>query len=322
MNSIRAFRASAGVFLVLLFLISCGTLPEVPGADEMTEESEYIPLEGGALVYVLADVQKARPILELVQIPEMNEKQAKQMIDKTRYAAAALYPPESGRRFHLTAWGAYPGFRAAMAFSMSRNWKKQRSAAALPYWYSAKDRLSVALNAKQAFVSAPLNDVPLEPFFSSPGVEAPEGFGEFRRGAIVSCWFEHPAAMAGAALEKMQIPLQLPAERIFVSLFPAAGRIEAEGGKTAGETESPQYEALIRIQVASAAQARALAALLTLARAFLPAGIPEADGPASVAALLFARAPVQNGANLDIRTAALTQEDIALLFSFFSVYSD
>ena len=321
MNRMRVFRAAAGVFWLLLLLISCGTLPEVPGAAEMTEESEYIPLEAGALVYVLADVQKARPILDFVQIREMNEKQAKQMLDKTRYAAAALYPPESGRRFQLTAWGAYPSFRVGMGFSMNRNWKKQRSAAALPYWYSAKDRLSVALNAKQAFVSAPLNDVPLEPFPPFPGVESPEGFGEFRRGALVSCWLEQPAAVVSAAFEKMQIPLQLPAERIFVSLFPAAGRIAADE-KTAGETAAPQYEALIRIQVSNATQARALAVLLTLAKAFLPAGMSEVDGPASLAALLFANPPVQNGASLDIRTAALTRGDIALLFSFFPVYSD
>jgi hypothetical protein len=320
MISTRIFRALAGVFLALLFLVSCGTLPEAAGTAEMSEESEYIPLEAGALVYVLADVQKARPILDIAQIRELNEKRAKQMLDKTRYAAAALYPLESGRGFQATAWGAYPSFRAGMAFGMSRNWKKHRSAAALPYWYSAKERLSVALNAKQAFVSSSINDVPLEPFSPSPGVETPEGFAEFRRGAIISCWLEQPAAMVRAAFEKMKIPLQLPAERIFVSLFPAAERLAADG-KTAGETEGPQYEALIRIQVASATQARALVILLTLARGFVSAETQEADVP-SVAALLFANPPVQKGQSLDIKTAALTRGDIALLFSLFPVYSD
>jgi hypothetical protein len=317
----RIFRALAGVFLVLLFLVSCGTLPEAAGTAEMSEESEYIPLEAGALLYVLADVQQARPILDIAQIRGLNEKRATQMLDKTRYAAAALYPPESGRRFQATAWGAYPSFRAGMAFGMSRNWKKHRSAAALPYWYSAKERLSVALNAKQAFVSSSINDAPLEPFSPSPGVETPEGFAEFRRRAIISCWLERPAAMLRAAFEKMQIPLQLPAERIFVSLFPAAERLAADG-KTPGETESPQYEALIRIQLASATQAKALVTLLTLAGGFVSAKTQETDGPASVAALLFANPPVQKGQSLDIRTAALTRGDIALLFSLFPVYLD
>lgn len=312
-------RASLGVSLLLFLFISCRTIPEIP--DAVMEESEYIPLEPGALVYVFADVQGSRPILDLIQIREMNEKQSKQMLDRTRSAAAALYPPESGRRFQLTAWGDYPSFRAGMAFGMSKNWKKRHSATGgLPYWYSAKDRLSVALNAKQAFVSAPVNDVPDEPFLRTPGLEAPEGFLEFRRGALISCWLEDPAVLINQIFEKMRLPLQLPAERIFVSLFLAADRPESGVIVTTGETGDRQYDAMIRIQVSGATQARALVTLFTLARSFIAAGMVQEDGPAALAALLFANPPVQDGRNLNIKIDALTGKDIALLFSFFPVY--
>ena len=313
-----------GGFILLFFVslfISCKSAPDFP--DPVLGESGFIPLEPGALVYVFADVGGARPILDLVPIAGMNEKQSKEMLDRTRSVAAALYPGESGRRFQLTAWGTYPGFRADMAFGTNRDWKKRRSAGGLPYWHSARDRLSVALNAKQAFVSAAVDDAPLEPFSAPPGIEAPEGFGEFRRGAIISCWLENPGSAMNRAFAAMEIPLQLPAERIFVSVFQTAGQADSGGG--AGEAAERRYEALLRIQLPGASQARGMVTLFTLARAFLPGFTPaegalSEGGPAALAAFLFANPPVQDGKNLTIKTAVLSERDIALLFNLFSVY--
>ena len=168
-------------FLVLLFIIfslflSCKTIPTLP--DPLREETGYIPLEPGALVYLLADVKAARPILDLVPIREISSKESKQILDRTQSAAAALYPPESGKRFQLTAWGSYPNVQADMAFGADKNWKKRRSAARLPYWYSDQSGLSIALNPKQVFVLASLGGAPGEPFSAASGVEAPEGFGD------------------------------------------------------------------------------------------------------------------------------------------------
>jgi hypothetical protein len=306
------------LFLGLWFLlfISCKTVPRFP--DPVLGESGYIPLEPGAEVYVLADVQRARPILELVQIRGMDEKRFKQTLDRTRSAVAALFPSESGRRFQMTAWGSYPGSGADMAFGTNKNWKKLRSAAGgLPYWHSARDGLSVALNAKQAFVSASLGDTPDEPFASPPGIEAPDGFDEFRRGALIACWLENPGATVNRIFTAMQIPLQLPAERLFVSVFPVAGEADSGGGEAAG---THKYEALLRIQVSSAAQARGVASLFALAGAFFSGGA-AGGGPAALASIFFANPPVLDGQNLNIKTAVLTEKEIALLFSIFSVYS-
>jgi hypothetical protein len=302
------------LFFILLF-VSCKSVPDFP--DPVLGESGSIPLEPGALVYVFADAQGARPILDLVPIAGMDEKQSREMLDRTRSVAAALYPAESGRRFQLMAWGSYPGFRAGMAFGANRDWKKRRSPGGVPYWYSARDRLSVALNAKQAFVSAALDDTPLEPFSTPPGIEVPEGFGEFRWGAVISCWLENPGPAMDRAFEALGIPLRLPAERVFVSVFQAAGQADS-GGEAAA-----RYEALLRIRFPGAAQARGIVTLFTLAGAFLSGGLSPADGAPSLAALaafLFANPPVQDGQNLTIKTAVLSEREIALLFNLFSVY--
>jgi hypothetical protein len=309
----RIQKWSGLVFFVFFyaFLASCKTAPST--TDAMSGETENLPLEPGAQVYVLADVQAARPILELLSIKELagsgaDAKQMQDMLNRTKSAAAALYRNESGRRFQLTAWGNYPNVRAGMAMGMSKEWKKRKTAAGLPYWYSAGSALSLSLNSKQVFVSTSADG----PFASPPGVEPPEGFAEFRRGAILSCWLEQPGPAINQVFAQMEIPLQIPAERIMLSLFSA----------------DSQYQALIRIETASPSHARSLAALLGIARNFgiVPPRSPAADSDAEpdlaglLAAVLFANPPVQDGQNLNLKTAELSKKEIALLFKIFSIY--
>jgi len=308
-KNIRLYHPLFFALCSLLFgFASCKTLPDFP--DAVLGETDYIPLEGGAMAYIFADVQAAKPILELLPMAELNDKYARQMLDRTSTAVAAQYPPESGRRYQAAAWGAYPDFQAGMALGVSKNWKKQRSAAGGAYWHSSADRLSIALSSKQAFIAAWADDAPGDPVAASPGVKLPEGLNEFRRGAILSCWLEDPGPRLNRIFEQAGIPLELPAERVFVSLFPAG----------------QQYEAMIRMSFSSAAQARGLVFLFSLARNFMaPTAQASAQaganaGPmAALAALLFANPPSQNGSDLDIKTSVLTEKQIALLFALFSV---
>jgi hypothetical protein len=292
------------LLIILPFLVlSCQTGPKL--SDMALEETNYIPLEGGALVYIFADVKAAKPILDLVPIDEMKNKRLTEVLEKTNTAVAALYPPESGRRFQVVAQGAYPSFRAGMALGMSSHWKKQRSAAGFSYWYSSADRLSAALNSKQAFAAAWTEDKPGDPVAAST-VKLPDDFGEFRRGAILSCWLEDPDSRINRIFQAMGIPLQLPAEQLFVSLFPATDQ---------------KYEAMIRMRFSSATQARALVALFSLARNLMALSPQTGETPMTVlAAILFANPPAQNDRDLNIKTAGLTEKQISLLFDLFSVY--
>jgi hypothetical protein len=200
-----------------------------------------------------------------------------------------------------------------MALSLSREWKKQRSANGAVYWFFPGNRVSLALNTKQAYVSSSLSETPCDPF-SSLGVQVPADFNEFRRDALLSCWLEKPGDTIDKLLEAMELPLRIPAERVYVSLFPFAGNAASE--KTAG----PRYEALLRIEAGSASQARALLTLISMAKIFA-SNASGSEGPAVLAAVFFANPPVQDGSRLNIKTAPLTEKEIALLFSLFSVYS-
>ena len=304
-------RFACSLLLVFLFAVftSCKTAPIIP--DPMLDDTRLIPLESGAMVYLFADAQAARPILDLLPLAELKDKQSKQMIDKTRTTVAAFYPPESGRRFQLVAWGNYPSTRAGMALNMNKRWKKSRGESG-SYWYSASDRLSLALNSKQAFLAARLDTQNNSPFAPLPGIETPEGFAEFRRNAVLSCWLDDPGPRINQVMEAMGIPLQIPAERIFISLFQAETPPAAER----------QYEALIRMRLPSVSQARALLTLFSLAGAFLgPVQGGELQDPVAVMmAVLFSNPPALNDRDLNIKSAVLGEKEIALLFELFSLY--
>jgi hypothetical protein len=281
-----------------------------------------IPLDPGALVYIYADVQAARAVLELLPIGELKDKRVVQMLDKTSRVQAALYPPESGRRFQLAAWGKYPSSQAGLAFCFSKDWKKKRSHTGANYWYSQAERLSVAMSARQAFVSASLGaaigDASADPFGS--GLQCPAEFEEAKSSSALACWLVNPGPLVDKIFASMNLPLQLPAEQIYLSLFPLAG------GEAEALEKGPvqKYEVLLCIETISANQARLIANSIALLRLF--SGPPSASSPSTdvsgiLPALLSANAPVQDGSKLKINSAPLSLQELALLFKQFSLYS-
>jgi hypothetical protein len=308
-------RALGAYFAVnLLFLFSCATAPKTP--DPFQDESGFLPLEPGASAYFLVDVPGCRPVLDRVTIREMDKKQSREILDRTKSAAAAFYPEGHGRRFQAAAWGKYPGFRGNMALSAGKDWKKHRSKTGGAYYYAAGEGLSVALTASEAFVSGAGPGNQTDPFAEAPGTEIPEGFAEFRRGAVLALWLNDPGPPVNRFFEPLGIPLRLPAEQVLVSLFPQVQ--EGEGNNAGADNK---YEALIQIRTPGASQARALLSLINLARTRIPE-ITNTKDAAALASVFFANPPVQEGRDLNLRTTALEGEGIALLFKLFPVYSD
>jgi hypothetical protein len=262
-------------------------------------------LDDGASVYVFADAKQSRSIIELMPFEEINAKQTGQLLDRTDFIAAALFPKESGRRFQVVAWGNYPVTMIRMGFSSNKNWTQQNLSQGGTYWYSAADRLSIAMDAKLAFMVSSGNNVPAEPVAASPGVLIPEGFNEFRESSPFSFWINNPAPMINRMLAGAGAPIQLPVQQLFVNLSPVKSN-----------SAEPQYEALIRFQFETAAQARGMASIL-----YFSGFLPNRSNPASVLiSRLFANVPRQNGRDLDIKTAYLSENDISLLLETFSLY--
>jgi len=280
--------------LCLIFLFaSCQSTQKMSYAN--LENSNFIPLDSGGSLYIVANVRQALPIFDLLSVEKLNDKQINQMLKKTDYFAAAIFPEKDGKIFQSAAWGNYPKFSVALALSFDRRFKKQRSADGA-YWYSNADGLSLILNSKQAFVVFSGNNVSVNPAAAS-GVEMPQGFREFSLGYPVSCWLENPASLIAVILSKTGVPVQFSVQQIFINLY---------------YTARNQCEALIRMQFENASYARAMTAILNLAGNF------SADSP--FAALFFANPPVLNGRNINIKTSPLSGEELSLLLEMYLLY--
>jgi hypothetical protein len=298
----------------LLFSLSCKTVPKTP--DFMFEETAVIPLEPGAFAYILTDVQNTKPFLDV------HDKYLQQIVDATHYAAAAFYLPNETRRYHLAAWGNYPSSRAKMALGANKDWKKQRSAqTGAEYWHSETEQLSVAVASNQVFVSAARAKEPIDPFPIGAETALPEGFNEFRRGAVFSFWLDNPSSFIGQRLAEMGIPIEIPAEQVFFGIFPISGQTDSAAGQ--------QYESVLKMQFPSDTLASGQATLISLARGLFslladPPDVNQGEGISGIfttlVSLLFSNPPVQEGKNLIIKTNALDSDNISLLFKSFSLW--
>ena len=306
------------IFLFFLLLPSCRTAPPV---SPMPREAVSIPLEPGGIIYMFIDVQHARPIMDSLSFRGMDteDRNFRRILDSTSYALAAVYEAREGEpagtRFRLVAHGVYPSGRARMAMRCSRHWRGQRSGATGDrYWHSPAAMLSMSITRNEAFLTTSLYGASVDPFYVGPGTNIPEGFNEFRRGAVVSLWLENPAAFINQRLMEMHIPLEIPAEQFFANVLPAPN---------APSPSEPLYEVYLRIQVASPLQAMGLAFALSAARMFVsPAALGDpADGgnfAATLMSLLLANPAAADGRHLGIRTDPMTAGEISLLLGQFA----
>ncbi|MCL2440826.1 MAG: hypothetical protein FWD14_03725 [Treponema sp.] len=288
------------IFLSAVFF-SCQSLPKAPQA--FLQESRFVPLDTGASVYIFSNVKQARQIIELLPIEELKDRQIRRMLDRTDFVAAAFFPPGSAKRFQLVTWGNYPSSRIRIAFRSNKNWKERTAADGYKYWHSAPDKLSIKLSSRQVFVLASLNDSPSDPVYRNPGAQIPEGFGDFGQAALLSCWIENPGPAISRLMNEAGVPLRFPVQKLFINFLSA-------GKSTAGSENI--YEAVLRFQFDNPSQARGMAALLNLASGFV------SDDQFFM--LLTANPPVQNGNNLDIKTAPLGIKELSLLFEIISLY--
>jgi len=296
----RRFRTaiscgSCGSWLIILFLISCHSTPIT--SDTIFEKMDYVPLDNNGFAYIFTNVKEARAILDVLPVPQLKNWQANLILENTDMAAAALFTSESGRRFQVAGWGNYPSLRASIALFFNTTWKRQRSAAG-SYWSSAVQKTSVVVNPKQVFAVAWL-DSHINPVPASSGVKMPEGFTQFMKGAALSCWMESPALILNQILSNEGIPVNIPAEQLFLNL---------------NIKDKNQYELLFRLRFENAAQARTIAGVLALAAAF------SVNRQSLMSSLFFANPPVLNGRNIDIKTALLSEKEITLLLQMFLLY--
>ncbi|MDR2663367.1 MAG: hypothetical protein LBC31_10275 [Treponema sp.] len=256
----------------------------------------------GAELYVTAEVQAVRPILEGLLLGGMTGAELRDFLDMSDTLTAAVFEGTgpADRHFYAAAAGNFPGVRGGLFFSASRDWEKKVSASGIEYWYSDKSRLSVFLNARNAYLSDG------DPFVPPPGAESPPALEGLRQGAVLSGWMENPGSAINRIVAAFGVPIEIPSDRLVFSVYPA------------GDEE---YAAVLRFETPTAAQAGALVRIFGLAKAGLAlADFSEHPDMETLAEAFFAQAPRQDGNALILRTGVMSGGDLALLFNTISVY--
>jgi len=307
---------------IVLVFASCATSPRA-GQVSADGPPDFSVLPAGANVYLWADVERARPLLDSFSMAGFKIKDASQVLDRTQTAVAALYPEESPQRFFLAARGKYPDTRAGISMSFSRNWKKVKSETGNRYWHSKGYGVGVAMGTELVFASSG------DPFAPPSGSDpAPEGFEDFRRPCVLAGWLNNPDLPINRFMDGLGIPLQIPAQEFFFGIVRSTANLSFT---EASLTDNAQWELVFGIRTASASQARSLVSLFSMARFFMMMGMDDGDefsgedssfGPMELAALLFANVPEQNEDFLTLRIGPLDEKRIALLLTMFPVYSN
>ena len=321
-------NGSPGWFALMAALfVSCAT-PKP--ADFYAGRAGFALMAEGADLYISAEVQAVRPILDNLLLGGMTGAELKDFLDMTSTLTAAVFEGESpggenagnsgsagsgnanGGRFYAAARGQFPSARGGLFFSASKDWKKKTSASGIDYWHSDKSKLSVFLDGRNAYLASG------DPFVPPPGAREPDALRSLREGAVLSGWMKDPAGAINRIIAAFGVPIEIPAQRLVFAVYPA----ETEKGGTVkpGETGG-RYTAILRFETAAAAQANALARIFGLARIGLAlADFGEYKDMETLARAFFAEAPRTEGNALILKTAVMSGRDLALLFNTISVY--
>lgn len=279
----RAAGCALAAAVLALFAACAGTPEAVPAGPERA----FVRLGSGALAYAAADVAALRPVLEAAVPKLRSDRRLSGLVDRTRSAAVAFFPPGGEGRFRLEARGDYPRFRAWLSLTLSADWK--RTGGPKPYWRSRSGLSLAFVGADAAVVSDG------SPWAGDGGPEVPAAFGELSPSADLRAWLADPAAAMPLLLGAAGESLRLPVEGLAFSL----------------ERRGESYAAEVVAAAAGEREARSLAAAARVARLFLGnrSGSPLAD----LAARLLRSDVAAAGVFLKFRAEDLQAAELAAL---------
>jgi hypothetical protein len=299
--SSSAFFAPQRLRTIFFFALLFYQLNSVMAETDFFED-DMIPLDAGGFLYVFADIEKIRPIFDVIPVKELKSWQAVLVIDGTEAAAAALFPRDSGRLFQLVGWGNYPSFTARVALFLHKNWKLLHTNKG-SYWFSNADRLSVRIAPTQIYTVSWRNKH-VNPVPEDEGTHIPDGFLEFRNiyeeDAPLSLWMVTPGTTLALMLARERNRISIPAEMLFLNLY---------------ATEDGLYKAVVKMQFRNEEVAEDVAATMSSHNA-----LPMTAAASGLGMLLFSNPPFVNGRNLYFHSENMTEANIASLMSLFIRY--
>ena len=279
-------------FLKICFLLFISCISAYVYSFEMPRT---LPLENDGVIYIIADVKKAKSIIDILPIRGLKNWQTVLVTETTHTAAAAFFNIDSGREYQVTASGNYPRLPAAIVLFFHWQWKSHRTGTE-NYWFSDRSRLSISIESNQVSMIS-WREHRVNPVSETNSTILPSTFINFGRGAPLSCWMKAPDILLNKMLENEEIPVMIPAEELFFSLY---------------VTRDNKIEIKFMIRFESISLAQETAANLASRTAHRR---NETDSVLS--SLFFANPPVQNGIYVNLVSAPLTNEDALELIGVF-----
>jgi len=292
-------------FLTLFFLLaSCATAPKPDSFYEGRSGFGLMP--EGAVLYLSAEVQSVRPILDSLVLGGMSGAEIKDFLDMSDALTAAIFQNPGEQHFYAAATGKFPSVSGGLFFSASKDWEKKTSASGMLYWYSGRSKLSVSINARAAYLSD------TDPFVGPPGARIPEALPAMQKGSVLSGWMNNPSQAINKLVAAFGIPVEIPADRFLFGVY------KESSGKA---TEETQYNAILRFETPTSTQAAALVRIFAMARMGIAlADFSEHKEMETLAKAFFSNNPTQDGSALVLQTGTMSGKDLALLFNTISVY--
>ena len=310
--------------MLLLFFSACSTIPR---NTAQRDTGDFSLLPSGGQLYLWADINESRVLLDNVSFEGMQLNQASAILDRTNTATAVFFgkaetedAANQGAVYFLNLRGSFPSFQAGFSFTFSRDWKRNQSITGNSFWQSQGMRISLAMNSNLALVSAGDPFLMLPANSRIPAVRVPDGFDEFRQGSVVSGWIPDNE-LVNKFLSDLSLPIQIPAEAFFFKAKkPDAFGESLQGG--AELTDLWELEFLIRTPTAN--QSQGLLMLFSIARPFIMSFSVSSEKQSLMDFIpaLFANQPSRDGADLMLKSASFTTGELALLFNIISVYSN
>ena len=295
-----------GTMLFLLF--SCASVPKPE--NFYAGRNSFGLMAEGADLYLTAEVQSVRPILDSLKLGGMSGTELKQFLDMSDILTLAVFQVPGKRHFYGAASGKFPSTSGGLFFSASKDWEKMVSGSGMPYWYSERSKLAVSIGAKAAYFSDG------DPFVASPGALVPDALPALQKNSLLSGWMNNPSPAINKLIASFEIPIEIPAERLLFAVFGA----EQEPAKSKKD-EDREYYAILRFETPTTTQASALVRIFTMARLGLAlSDFGEHKEMEALAKAFFSQNPRQDGSSLILETGKMNGNDLALLFNSISVY--
>jgi hypothetical protein len=105
-------------FLLVFFLLAACT--SVPKPESFYKgRSGFSLMPEAAPLYIMAEVQPVRPVLDSLVIGGVSGAEIKKFLDMSDFITLAVYPNHGKRHFYAAATGKFPGAGGGLFFSAS-----------------------------------------------------------------------------------------------------------------------------------------------------------------------------------------------------------